>query len=87
MHCAHCALAVAPMALLYVPGMHGWQVPASDAPKLDDHVPTEQLRQTVADVAAGTLDQVPALHARHTTLLDAPIAVEYVPEGQLLHML
>ena len=73
---------VDPISSEYVPAMQ--LVHAADP--LDDHDPALHVMHTAAEVAPLIGDAVPAAQRVQIALDDAPIADEYVPDIQLVHV-
>ena len=92
-------IAVAPIAVEYVPARHSSHCVAADSPGVDDHrpaphgtitgppgqyEPAEQDTHVPATEAPTKAENVPAEHVTHT-FDDAPVAVEYVPATHSVH--
>jgi hypothetical protein len=70
-----------PVSSWYVPGAHGvhdgWPATAANVPAV----------QAGQEVGSEELENEPGAQARHVALLDAPMAVEYLPAEHCTHAL
>lgn len=75
-------LDVAPVIEEILPAL---QLMHEDAPA-PEYLPVPQVVHTLTVVAPVTVENLPAAQLRHEEVVDPPVAVEYFPEMQLVHV-